>query len=497
MKGEKGGNGRRQERVIPAEVTIENICYFTPSLYPLATQAKEKRISITRDDFEGEATVRISANVDYGLPITVDRDLYLAFSQILWEKWLETREIPRYVTFSTRRILRLCGRDRGDDWNRVKAWRRRLQATLITFDADLKTLDRMNLQPDSAWQIFASSHGTGDLGHDDEEAHVVQLSDWYRAHLAEWRVRPMDIEAEMACSSPIAKALSPILDFMFFARKSRSQGSPVVVRKRYEELAADFLLTIHTSRSLIERQFHKAHEQLLAVGKIRRWAIAPAKSGNGWVLEWECGPRLEEIDRIWTKEIHLPTPPTSRMAAIPLPNDQLMEPDKQANLLVRIFQEKKNKLKEYQPNSKECEQAKILIRRNGWDQAARIVDEAIPLMKKTSFDAQFFGAVMYLEQQALARIKDEHRAAEYAGRSKQQRQEEIETRQNALAELSRAFDALPEEERKCRLEAARGRCKGLGLMEKFGKAMNIDPARAQALKEFEEEKARSKTSGSR
>jgi hypothetical protein len=185
------------------------------------------------------------------------------------------------------------------------------------------------------------------------------------------------------------------------------------------------------------------------------------------------------------------------MAAIPLPNDQLMEPDKQANLLVRLFQEKKNKLKEYQPNSKECEQAKILIRRNGWDQAARIVDEAIPLMKKTSFDAQFFGAVMYLEQQALARIKDEHRAAEYAGRSKQQRQEEIETRQNALAELSRAFDALPEEERKRRLEAARDRCKGLGLMEKFGKAMNIDPARAQALKEFEEEKARAKSSGSR
>lgn len=493
------GSIPRPEQLVPGEITLESMGYFTPSWdrEPLPQTEKTKKISITRDDYEGEVVVRILANPAFGLPVTRDRNLFLALMQIIWHIWNETGRIPKYVTFSTRRILMLARMNRGRDWNTVKHFRRKLQATLIMFDADIQTLDLMKFNPDASYQLFGSSTGTGEMDDDEQEAHVVELSEWFRDRLARWFVRPLDVEGELSLQSPIAKALSPVLDAMFFAanKTRKSASGPIFVAKRYEDLVDEFLLVArHGSRKRIKRQFTPPCNDLMSIGKLTSWEVRRAKRGEGWVLEFGSGPRMEEIWQLW-KDMKLPSGdgrvPRLLPPVIPI-DDPEVEMKNQATLLVKMFQSKKNKLDNWVPTRKEWEQALAYIRRNGFDDAAQMVDITVQFMNQTKYGAQFFGAVPPYESKArrqLDRARSSQLRTEESAKRKAQEEQAKRLERETLAS---SFDALSEEERRRRLQEARAEIEAEQLrLPNFGLKLDYEAlARAKALKKLDSERSR-------
>jgi hypothetical protein len=385
--------------VIPAEADIENIGYFTPSWHRKGVPAeREKRICVVRDDFEGEAVARVTANTRYGLPITADLIYYRAFQWLLWERIEATGKIPDWVTFSTRAILNLAGRERGRERNAVASWRHRLHLTGVIYEGDIEVLDRLGMKVDASHTIFGETYGWSDPDRPDidgvpEGAHMVHLPEWYRRNL-EWHPRPLDIEADLELRSPIALALSAMLDPMFFAASHRAKDRyDVTVRKRHDEVCRDFLLTPFTTASRILQQFRGPCEELKEIGKIVDWGIELAK-GGGFLLYWTIGPRIIAAWRQW-KSVRLPGI-TAPRPQLPLHRAEETEASRngQAVLLVRMFHEKSRGVANVRPTSKEIEQALDLIQSHDFNTAAQIVEHAVSSMKETRFRARFFGAVV-------------------------------------------------------------------------------------------------------
>lgn len=387
--------------VIPAEADIESVGYFTPSWHRKGVpNEREKRIRVVRDDFQGELIARVTANTRYGLPITADLVYYRAFQWLLWDKIDATGKIPEWMTFSTRSILKRAGRERGRERGVLSAWRHRLHGTLIIYEGDMEVLDQLGMKPDASRTIFSETYGWEDPDRPDidgmpEGAHMVHLPEWYRRNL-ESRPRPLDIEADLELRSPIALALSAMLDPMFFAASHRAKGRyAITVRKRYDEVCKDFLLTEHHYTSYVQQQFRSACQELKEVGKIVDWGIEPAK-GGGFLLYWTIGPRILEAWRVW-KNVRLPgghTAPARPQLTLHRADETAAARNGQAVLLVRMFHDKCRGIKNVRPTSKEIEQALDLIGSHDFNTAAQIVEHVVASMKETRFDARFFGAVV-------------------------------------------------------------------------------------------------------
>jgi len=133
---------------IPAEVSLENLGYFTPSSKRIRNiYVKEKVLGDKTgpDGTKRTITAKISANHELGLPITSDFDYYRAFLKICDEVADSQGRLYMPIAVPTTKLIRYAGKkESAKEWKEVREWFARLRHTAIrggTYNAKRKDYD--------------------------------------------------------------------------------------------------------------------------------------------------------------------------------------------------------------------------------------------------------------------------------------------------------------------------------------------------------------------
>lgn len=273
--------------LIPAEVSLETIGFFTPSSKRLKHAVKEK--TVIQKNKEGELltkTLKIIPSLDLGLPISVDLDYYRAFQKILYEYIQEEGDLTKPIPFSTRQIIRLAGKSYSkQERDNVRTWLQRMVSTTIRgelYNQKLGSYLKFDGPPFSQVVSKGDRLGDGSVA----ESNLVWLAPYYRESFASGYLRPVDLEFHRALNNNISKSLYPILETGFHA------SSDTVYRKSYKALCEDFKLTQYKHKSRVQQQLDPSFKELYDHHYLGSWSYREAQSGDGdFVITTEPGTR--------------------------------------------------------------------------------------------------------------------------------------------------------------------------------------------------------------
>jgi len=389
---------------IPAEVSFEQLGYFTPSSKRIKGRTtKEKVVAIQRHP-NGTRTVlavQILGTGKYGLPITSDLDYYRAFLKILDELTDATEDIPQPIPLPTKRLLRYAGKQgNARTFREVKDWIRRCHFTGIQgcyFDAatgDYIEIGQEPLFPKYCLRGHLLDNGTR------AETNVVWLASWFRTNYRQHHLRPVDLACHRRLRKPIAKALYPLLESGWYA----TGGQPFT--KSYRDLCQEFLLTPYPQLSRIKEQFDPAHQELARERVLARWDYRPAATGQGWILVYAPGAKYFEDQRARAarryRSVHSgrrePAPPP----VVLTPTSPAVDPVSAATRVVQYFYQRFHGVAEAEPPARALRQAEQLIAQHGEGLARFVVDYAHQQVPKTQFRPTHFGGLLGSVPAALA-----------------------------------------------------------------------------------------------
>ena len=207
--------------LIPAEVSFENIGYFTPSSKRIKTVMTKEKTVAEKANPDGTKTtlkIRIIGTGEYGLPITIDLDYYRAFLKILDETAERERQFPEPICIPTKKLIRYAGkRISGREVQEAKDWIRRCHYTGIQgffYKADKGDYAEIGDEPlFPKYLIRGQRMESGDLA----ETNYVWLASWFRSNYLHYHLRPIDFAFHRRLRKPIAKSLYPLLEIGWYA----------------------------------------------------------------------------------------------------------------------------------------------------------------------------------------------------------------------------------------------------------------------------------------
>jgi len=268
------------------EKNIAGFGFFTPSSKRIKNVPKVIKFTQTVDGNRVEAKVKISGNVEYGMPITADQDKYLAFQKIIERCKREHGEVVNPITFTTAELLALLGTSKnGNRYREVEEWLKIMNATFIESEGAVWLNGKKRFASDS-FVIFQRVKRAGqelDDGSIADRNHVW-LSDWYLENLNAHYLLPIEFETYRQLKNNIAKALIPLLQVWLYA--SREAGS---FEKRYTELCQILNIREYQHKSKINEKLSPSLNELLAQGYLKAWEIVKTSDGKDFKLIFRHG----------------------------------------------------------------------------------------------------------------------------------------------------------------------------------------------------------------
>jgi hypothetical protein len=277
---------------VPAEVSLENMGYFTPSSKRIKNiYVKEKVLGYRTgaDGIKRTITAKISANHELGLPITSDFDYYRAFLKICYETADSQGRLYMPIAVPTAKIIRYAGKkESAREWKEVREWFARLRHTAIrggTYNAKRKDYEE-RIETGVFSQIVIIGEGMKDGRVAD--TNYVWLAPWFLANYFRHHLRPIDLNFHRRLRKPISKALYPLLETGWYA----SGGKPYA--KSYRDLCGEFLLTEHSSLSLVKQQLDPAHQELAKERFLTKWDYRESADKTDYIITYHPGGKFFE-----------------------------------------------------------------------------------------------------------------------------------------------------------------------------------------------------------
>ncbi len=274
---------------IKTEAFLENIGFFTPSSKRIkGIYTKEKIIGerIGQDGTKRFIKTNVSANHEYGLPITSDLDYYRAFLKICNEVVDREGRFQLPIPVPTTKLLRYAGKTKGaTEWREVKHWLCRMTGTLIK--GGLYRAKSKDFEEGFIGNVFSQVLLKGDKQKNGKVAdtNYIWPSPWFLSNYYYRYVKTIDFNFHMRLRKPIAKALYTVLETGWFA----AGGNPY--KKSYQNLCKDFLLTTHTHFSNIKRQLDPAHKELVREKYLSKWEYTKSKRKPDYIIIYYPGDK--------------------------------------------------------------------------------------------------------------------------------------------------------------------------------------------------------------
>jgi hypothetical protein len=281
----------RPRDVLRVERNLNAIGYFTPRRNRPKENSKEVTLFRTEAGVRLQATARILAQEDYGLPITADQDKFYAFTKILETARKRIGRIDNPVAFSSSEILKLLGRKHGgSSYEEIDQWLDRMVSTTIVSKGALYLAGRKKFAKDT-FHVFDRVIRVGEELPDGSVAGQVYvvMSGWLLANFDDNYVLPIDYELYRELKRPISKALVPQLQIWFYANRNNTRGT---IEKRYAHLSE--LLSIRGSKHLskIRETLDPSLAELKTHRLIHQWTYEETADGTDYKLVLSPGERF-------------------------------------------------------------------------------------------------------------------------------------------------------------------------------------------------------------
>jgi hypothetical protein len=271
------------------EKNIAGFGFFTPSSKRIKNVPKVIKFSHTIDGNRVEAQVKISGNVEYGMPITADQDKYLAFQKIIERVKKENGTVSNPVTFQTSELLALLDISKnGNRYKEVEEWLDVMNTTYIKSEGAVWLNGKKRYASDS-FVIFQRVRRVGQELDDGNvaEKNYVWLSDWYLENLNAHYLLPIEFETYRKLKNNIAKALIPLLQIWLYA--SRDTG---VFEKRYSEICQILNIREYQYKSKITEKLAPSFNELIAQGYLRAWEVERTSDGKDFKIVFRHGHKF-------------------------------------------------------------------------------------------------------------------------------------------------------------------------------------------------------------
>lgn len=272
--------------LIPAEVTLETIGFFTPSSKRLKKKVKTLTFAFRNPAGEGETTtVEIIPNVKVGLPITIDLDYYRAFQKVLFEFLQAGGDLDGPIPFSTRQLIQYAGKSYGSHQRaNVRTWLERMVGTTISCRVyNHKTRSYVTLDGPPFSQVMTKGD---DLGNGEMvETSAVWLAPYYKKTFAAGYIRPVDLELHNSLQTYTAKHLYPMLETGFHASGDKGYS------KSYSDLCEDLELKRYKHRSRVAEQLDPSFRELREREYVESWSYRESKRKTDFVITTRPGKR--------------------------------------------------------------------------------------------------------------------------------------------------------------------------------------------------------------
>lgn len=268
------------------EKNIAAFGFFTPSSKRIKNVPKIIKFSHSIDGNRVEAQVKISGNVEYGMPITADQDKYLAFQKIIERVKRETGTVSNPVTFQTSELLALLDISKnGNRYREVEEWLDVMNTTYIKSEGAVWLNGKKRYASDS-FVIFQRVRRVGQELDDGTiaEKNYVWLSDWYLENLNAHYLLPIDFENYKLLKNHVAKALIPLLQIWLYASRETGQ-----FEKRYAEICQTLNIKNYEFVSDIKRFFGKSLDELIEFGYLDSWKIEKTSDEKDFKIIFKHG----------------------------------------------------------------------------------------------------------------------------------------------------------------------------------------------------------------
>jgi hypothetical protein len=277
---------------IPAEVSLENLGYFTPSSKRVKDiYVKEKVIGykVGPDGAKRTIKAKISANHELGLPITSDFDYYRAFLKICDEVAGADGRLHMPLAVPTKKLIRYAGKspESAKERKEAREWLERM--TLTGIKGGIYLAKRKDYDDGFVGTVFSQVVLRGEKMKNGEEAYTnyVWVAPWFLANYFHHHIRRIDLNFHRRLRKPIAKALYPLLETGWYA-------SGKLYTKRYRDLCGEFLLTEHRSLSLVKQQLDPAHQELMKERFLAKWEYRESADKTDYVITYYPGKKFFE-----------------------------------------------------------------------------------------------------------------------------------------------------------------------------------------------------------
>lgn len=279
-----------EQDFVRMEKNIAGFGFFTPSSKRISNVPKIIRFTQTIDGSRVEAQVKISGNVEYGMPITADQDKYLAFQKIIERSKREHGgTVVNPITFTTAELLALLGTSKnGNRYREVEEWLKVMNATFIESEGAVWLNGKKRFASDS-FVIFQRVKRAGQELDDGSIAdrNYVWLSDWYLENLNAHYLLPIEFETYKQLKNNISKALIPLLQVWLYA--SRETGS---FEKRYSELCQILNVREYQHKSKINEKLAPSLNELVGQGYLKDWEIQKTSDGRDFKIIFRHGHKF-------------------------------------------------------------------------------------------------------------------------------------------------------------------------------------------------------------
>jgi hypothetical protein len=277
---------------IPAEVSLENLGYFTPSSKRVKNIYVKEKVLGHKTDPDGtkrtiKATIRASGGL--GLPITSDLDYYRAFLKICYEAADLQGRLHMPIAVPTAKLLRYAGKqENAERWKEVQEWFERM--TLTGIIGGVYRAKHKHYDDGFVGTLFSQVILRGKKMKNGEEAdtNYVWLAPWFLANYFHHHVRAVDLNFHQRLRKPIAKALYPLMETGWYASGGKFYA------KSYHDLCQEFLLTEHRALSLIKQQFDPAHQELMKEQFLAQWEYRDSADKTDYVITYYPGKKFFE-----------------------------------------------------------------------------------------------------------------------------------------------------------------------------------------------------------
>jgi hypothetical protein len=275
---------------IPAEVSLENMGYFTPSSKRVKDiYIKEKVLGYKTgsDGIKRMITAKISANHELGLPITSDFDYYRAFLKICDEVADAQGRLHMPIAVPTGKLINYAGKSDGAREKReVRAWLKRMAFTGI--EGGIYRAKTKVYEDEFVGTVFSQVvlHGKKMKNGEVAETNYVWPAPWFLANYFHHHVRRIDLNFHQRLRKPIAKALYPLLETGWYA----SNGKPYA--KSYRNLCQEFLLSNRQHLSRIREQLDPAHQELAKERFLAKWDYRESADKTDYIITYHPGEKF-------------------------------------------------------------------------------------------------------------------------------------------------------------------------------------------------------------